>query len=111
MYYVYILFSEKDSKLYTGYTHNLKSRLQRHQNGFVIQTRNRRPLRLIHYETYLEESDAKRREIFLKGGKGKAELKIQLQNCFAKIGYHPNKISTANAGGPLSGPYPRLARV
>ena len=31
--------------------------------------------------------NAKRRELFLKGGKGHAELKIQLQDIFKKINY------------------------
>ena len=35
MFYVYILFSDKDKLLYTGYTDNLKSRFNAHANGFV----------------------------------------------------------------------------
>ena len=31
-YYVYILRSGKDKKLYTGYTNNLKLRFELHQN-------------------------------------------------------------------------------
>jgi putative endonuclease len=87
MYYVYILFSEKDGKLYTGHTPDLKVRLKKHQEGFVFATKNRRPLKLIYYEAYLKLIDAKRREKYLKGGKGKSELKIQLQDCFNDIGY------------------------
>jgi len=29
-YYVYVLFSEKDKKLYVGYTENLKLRFEEH---------------------------------------------------------------------------------
>lgn len=87
MYYVYILFSEKDGKLYTGYTPDLKERIKKHNFGYVLATKNRRPLKFIYYESYLVQSDAKRREKFLKGGKGKEELKIQLKDCFKKIGY------------------------
>ena len=87
MYYVYILFSEKDKKLYTGFTPDLKARFARHQKGFVTATKHRRPLKLIYYEAYQKISDAKRREKFLKGGKGRAELKIQLQDLFASLGY------------------------
>lgn len=87
MYYVYILLSEKDGQLYTGYTPNLKVRIKKHNSGYVLATKNRRPLKLIHYESYLSESDAKRREKFLKGGKGKEELKIQLNDCFKKLDY------------------------
>lgn len=87
MYYVYILFSEKDGKLYTGFTPDLKERIKKHNSGYVLATKNRRPLKLIYYESYLTELDAKRREKFLKGGKGKEELKIQLKDCFKKLNY------------------------
>jgi predicted GIY-YIG superfamily endonuclease len=49
--------------------------------------KNRRPLELVYYEAYLTSSDAKHREIFLKGGKGHEELKIQLKDSFKKIKY------------------------
>lgn len=88
MYYVYILFSLKDKQLYTGYCNNIKSRLLRHENGFVKATKNRRPIKLIYCECYLNELDAKRREIYLKGGKGKGELKIQLSETFRKLSYN-----------------------
>lgn len=87
MYYVYILLSDKDGRLYIGSTPNLKNRLEKHQKGFVLATKNRLPVRLIHYETYFSDRDAKRREVFLKGGKGHDELKIQLQECFRKVKY------------------------
>lgn len=87
MYYVYILHSTKDGRLYIGYTPDLKRRIEKHNNGYVLSTKNRRPLKLIHYEAYLNQRDAKRREVFLKGGKGHEELKIQLQDTFRKIKY------------------------
>lgn len=87
MFYVYILHSHKDGKLYTGYSPDLRARLDKHKNGFVKATSNRRPLDLIYYEAYQEEADAKQREKYLKGGKGKDELKIQLKSAFEKIGY------------------------
>ncbi|MFZ5559296.1 MAG: GIY-YIG nuclease family protein [Patescibacteria group bacterium] len=87
MYYVYILFSHKDGKLYIGYTPDLKMRIKKHNSGYVRATKNRRPLKLIYYESYLEEPDAKRREKFLKGGKGREELKTQLKDCFKELNY------------------------
>lgn len=87
MFYTYILFSEKDKKLYTGYTPDLKQRIEKHQNGFVRATKSRRPLKLIYYESYFNKIDAKKREIYLKGGKGKSELKIQLSNTYKQVGY------------------------
>jgi putative endonuclease len=41
MYYVYVLKSELDKKLYVGYTENLQRRLKRHQDGEVISTKPR----------------------------------------------------------------------
>lgn len=87
MFYVYILFSLKDKKLYAGRTNDLQRRLGEHRKGKVTATKNRRPLKFIHSESYLEWSDAARREIYFKGGKGKAELKIQLQDSLKSLGY------------------------
>ena len=61
-HYVYILQSQKDKKMYIGYTSNLERRLQEHANGLVPSTSWRRPLICIHYETYLSQKDALRRE-------------------------------------------------
>ena len=87
MYYVYILFSEKDKELYTGFSPDLKSRFKAHTNGFVKATKYRRPLKLIYYEAYESELDARRREKYLKGGNGRGELKIQLKEILKKLDY------------------------
>ena len=78
MYFVYVLFSLKDFKLYIGFTYNLEKRIARHMMGKVIATKNRLPLKLIYYEAYVEKKDAKGREKFLKGGSGHKYLKKQL---------------------------------
>jgi putative endonuclease len=87
VFYVYILFSELDYQLYTGFTPDLKSRFKAHIQGFVKATKHRRPLRLIYYESYEEELDARRREKYLKGGNGRGELKIQLKEVLTKLKY------------------------
>ena len=87
MYYIYILFSQKDGNLYIGSTPDLAARIKKHNSGYVLATKDRRPLKLIHYESYLVSIDAKRREKFLKGGKGRSELKIQLEGCLHKLKY------------------------
>ncbi|HLD01392.1 MAG TPA: GIY-YIG nuclease family protein [Patescibacteria group bacterium] len=87
MFYVYILFSEVDKQLYTGFTPDLKSRFKAHAQGFVKATKHRRPLRLIYYESYESELDARRREKYLKGGNGRGELKIQLKEILTKLNY------------------------
>lgn len=87
MFYVYILFSKKDKQIYIGFTKDLNKRFDKHTNGFVKATKYRRPLKLIYYESYLNEIDAKRREIYLKGGKGRNELKTQLKEVFRDSDY------------------------
>ena len=78
-YYVYVLRSKKDGRKYIGYTANLSRRLLQHNNGDVISTRFRRPLDLIFYEAYLNQSDALRREDYFKTTAGKRALKIMLR--------------------------------
>ena len=85
MYYVYILISKKDGHLYIGYTPDLRMRIKKHNAGLVRATKYRTPLTLIYYEAFREQIDAKRREVFLKGGKGRSELKIQLRECFKNL--------------------------
>ncbi len=81
MYYVYILKSEHDGNIYTGYSSDLKRRIQEHQSGKVDSTKNRLPIKLIYYEAYLSETDARNREQYLKnGGNAKNTLKSQIQN-------------------------------
>src|SRR6185436_10369209 len=58
-YYVYILQSSSDKKLYIGFTTNLKQRLQAHAQGKVQSTKNRRFLKLVHYEYFINEADAR----------------------------------------------------
>ncbi|MBI2337615.1 GIY-YIG nuclease family protein [Candidatus Daviesbacteria bacterium] len=77
-YYVYILFSLKDKGLYIGFTTNLRSRLSTHARGEVKSTTNRRPLKLIHYEYFINEDDARAREVFLKSGFGRDNMKKAL---------------------------------
>lgn len=79
-YYVYVLLSEKDNHLYTGYTSTLKERLAFHNEGKVDSTKNRRPLKLIYFEGCLHQQDATRREKYLKSGNGKIYLSNRLSN-------------------------------
>jgi len=79
-HYVYILYSLKDNNFYTGYTTDLKKRLVEHAKGFSTATKFRKPFKLIHYEYFVNEEDAKAREVFLKSGYGRDQLKKSLQN-------------------------------
>jgi putative endonuclease len=84
MYYVYILKSKKDGKLYTGCTDDLKKRVGLHNAGRVKATKLRRPLILIYYEAYLNKSDAFLREKWLKTGWGRNYINKTLKNYLKK---------------------------
>lgn len=79
-YFVYVLFSLKDGGLYIGFSHNIKNRFIQHTNGVVYSTKNRRPLKMIYLETFINKSDAMAREEFLKSGFGREQLKKSLKN-------------------------------
>ena len=83
MYYVYVLLCA-DGKLYTGYTSDLKKRVERHRKGEVASTKGRRPVKLIFYEAFLHRKDARRREAYFKKTAGKRALKLMLRQFFAE---------------------------
>lgn len=87
-YYIYILFSLKDKRFYIGFTEDLKRRLTEHATGLVSSTKARRPLKLIHYEYFINKADAKTREVFLKSGFGRSQLKKSLKRTLAELGYN-----------------------
>jgi putative endonuclease len=78
-YYVYVLRSLKDNKLYTGYTADLRKRFKEHQEGMVTSTKLRTPFELIFYEAYKNKYDAIRREKYFKTSKGKNTLTQMLK--------------------------------
>ena len=82
-YYIHVLLSPRDRKFYVGYTTDLKRRLTEHLRGLVTSTKFRRPLKLIHYEYFINRTDAKAREIFLKSGFGRKQLRESLKRTLA----------------------------
>ena len=80
MYYVYILKSLKNKKLYKGSTENLKERILEHNHGKVRSTKSALPWELIYYEAFGNKIDALREEKFLKSGKGKERIKYLLSD-------------------------------
>jgi len=81
MFYVYCLQSEKEKEeLYFGYTSDLKKRLHEHNSGDNISTKRYLPWKLIYYEAGLSESDAHRREHYLKTNMGRRMMKKRLKD-------------------------------
>jgi len=81
MYYVYILKSINYNEIYTGSTNDLKRRLVEHNNGNEISTKRYKPWRLIYYEAFSSEKDAREREMKLKyHGNATRELKKRIKH-------------------------------
>lgn len=77
MFWVYIIKSQKDNKLYTGMTNNLKRRLTEHNLGIVStpSTHNRGPFVLVHKELFQTRSEARVKEKWFKSGAGRDWIK------------------------------------
>jgi putative endonuclease len=84
MYYVYVIKSLQDKKLYIGYTKDLKNRLIMHNNGNVKVTKTRRPFVLLFYEAFKNKKDAILDEKFFKTGYGREVLKDKIK--FSEVG-------------------------
>ena len=84
MHYVYVLVSQKDGDLYTGYTNDLRARFHKHNAGKVLATKLRIPFKLMYYEAYLDEWDARDRERYFKTGWGRRYIETKLARTFQK---------------------------
>ena len=82
LYYNYVLLSQKDQKLYYGYTKDLKLRIEQHNKGEVHSTKYRRPLNLIYFEACLNKKDALKREKYFKTYYGSMFIKKRINNYF-----------------------------
>ena len=80
MYYSYVLQSQKDKGFYVGFTKNLKLRFEQHNKGLIESTKDRTPVRLIYYKACLDQSDATRREKYLKTYNGRRFLARRLRS-------------------------------
>ncbi|MFA6253319.1 MAG: GIY-YIG nuclease family protein [Patescibacteria group bacterium] len=78
LFYTYVLKSKKDNKLYVGYTDNLNKRIQKHNDGKVESTKNRRPFTLLYFEACLDKYKAIKREKYFKTGFGRRFLKSRI---------------------------------
>jgi len=78
MFYTYVLKSDKDEKLYVGWTIDLANRIAQHKNGCVQSTKDRLPIRLVYYEACLNKDNAIKREKQLKTGFGRSYLKNRI---------------------------------
>ncbi len=66
MFYVYILRSLNAERYYVGSTCNLKSRLERHNRGGSVYTKNLAQFELVWSKTYNTRAEATREERRIK---------------------------------------------
>jgi len=78
MWYIYVIKSQTNGRLYTGYTENLDGRLNAHNWGKVRSTKAYKPYSLVYKEEFENKTDARKREIFLKSGKGREFIKTKV---------------------------------
>ncbi|MBP7808104.1 MAG: GIY-YIG nuclease family protein [Bacteroidia bacterium] len=74
-FFVYVLKSEKDGRLYKGFTNNIDRRIDEHNKGQNKSTKGFRPWKLVHIEKFATLTEARNREKFLKTGQGRDYLK------------------------------------
>ena len=85
-HYVYILYSSKTNHYYIGSSSDPEKRLLRHNAGATTSTKNGRPWKIVYTETLESETEAIRRELYLKSLKSR----IFIENV---IRQNPYKIS------------------
>ncbi|MDI9257822.1 GIY-YIG nuclease family protein [Flavobacterium sedimenticola] len=79
-YYVYILKSEIDGRLYKGHTSNIEKRVEEHNFGMTKSTKGYRPWSLVYFEKFQTRDEAIEREKYYKTGIGREFIKNLLNN-------------------------------
>jgi putative endonuclease len=59
MYFVYVLKSSIDDRLYKGLTSDIKRRLNEHNKGKTKSTRPYKPWQLVHLEEFISRAEAR----------------------------------------------------
>ncbi|VAW10553.1 hypothetical protein MNBD_BACTEROID03-1763 [hydrothermal vent metagenome] len=78
MYFVYVLQSEVDGRLYKGMTNNLEKRIGQHNSGKNRSTKGFLPWRIVYHEIFSDSKSARAREKYFKSGIGRDFLKDKL---------------------------------
>jgi len=81
-YYVYILYSSSRAHYYIGYTHDISTRLGKHNAGATPSTRPGIPWNLVYVETYSNKHDAIMRERTIKNKKSREYINHLIDSRF-----------------------------
>ncbi|MFN3871851.1 MAG: GIY-YIG nuclease family protein [Ignavibacterium sp.] len=79
-YYIYILKSLKFDKFYTGYTNDLKRRLNEHNSGKSEYTRKFKPWKIDYFEECNDVEEARQKEKYYKSASGRRKIRKILNN-------------------------------
>lgn len=80
MYYLYILRSLKNKKLYIGSSPDVKKRLRSHNAGENKATKPNMPYELIFYSGFINKEDAISAEQYFKTSAGWKRIHKMLEN-------------------------------
>ncbi len=76
MFFVYVIYSNNPSlRFYVGMTENVEKRIKQHNNGETKSTKGYLPWKLFFFETFPTRKEARLREVYLKSGSGKENIK------------------------------------
>lgn len=78
MYYLYIL-KTNDGSFYIGATKNLHNRIKQHRKGLVKFTKSRLPINLVYCEEFATFSEARQRELQIKGWKKRKAIEALIK--------------------------------
>jgi putative endonuclease len=78
MWFAYALQSKRDGWLYIGMSSDVDRRVEEHNRGYNRSTRPRTPFELFYVEECGSREEARKREKFLKSGKGREFLRSRL---------------------------------
>jgi putative endonuclease len=71
MWKVYIIYSEKINRYYTGITDDIEWRLERHNQGWSRSTKHGIPWKVVYTEVYMNKCKALKREREIKNRKSR----------------------------------------
>ena len=78
MFFVYVIKSTVNNRLYKGLTTDLEKRIKEHNSGKTKSTSPYKPWVLVYFEKFDSRDEARKREKYLKSGIGREFLKNKL---------------------------------
>ena len=77
-FFVYAIVSEKDNRIYVGFSSDFEKRLKEHNAGRTKSTKGFRPWKPLYNEVIKGRIEARNKEKYYKSGIGKEFLKSLL---------------------------------